>query len=121
MFYKIFFKKTTKEKISQLLVYSICFIIVAFILLNDRPILELVKDFFWGLAQSFIIILILFASNFLIYRLHKKHLQIGDIISFTILTKLLISPILLIFFGLFIYKENYNYFFAFNILDVAVF
>ncbi len=120
-FYSNYFKKSTREKISQILVYSIFVVVLMAVFINDRPILELIKAFITGIARLFVVILILFISNFLVYRFNKKHLKLENIITFAFLSQILLAPILLIFYGLFIAHENYNYFFIYNILDVALF
>lgn len=115
-FYKKFFVKELPEKILQIIYYSILIIALGYILIENITIKELAKVTLYELSTLFWIILSLVLSELLISKFKKKKPRIQNIIFFTILAKLLIAPLQLVFFGMFLFKENYNYLFLSNLV-----
>ena len=115
-FYKKFFVKDLPEKILQIIYYSILIIALGYILIDDITIKELAKATLYELLALFWIIISLVLSELIISKLKSKKPRIQNIILFTILAKLLIAPLQLVFFGMFLFKENYNYLFLSNLI-----
>src|SRR5687768_8251177 len=86
-FYNSFFRKPTKEEVIQVLVYSVGVVLIGFIFLDKMSVLELIKILISEVAGLFIIIIILFVSNYLVHRLSKQDFKIENVIFFSILTK----------------------------------
>lgn len=115
-FFKTFSKKLLKEKLIQIFFYAILIIGLGFVLISDTTVKKLVKALLYEIGALFWIIIVLLLSEFLISRFRRKKPELESIIFFPILVKLLLAPFQLIFFGLFITYENYNYFFLSNLV-----
>jgi hypothetical protein len=115
-FYNNFFLKPLKDKIIQALFYSLLIIVLGYILIEKASIRELSKAMIFEIAILFKIIIILIISDLIISKIQKRELYIEKIIFFVILSKILLVPFQLVFFGLFVSYENYNYFFIENLI-----
>jgi len=115
-FYGKFFKKELSEKIIQTIYYSILIVALGYVLVEDTTIKELVKALLYELSALFWIIVSLGFSELLISKIRKKKPRLQNIIFFAILAKILIAPLQLTFFGMFLFKENYNYLFLSNLV-----
>jgi hypothetical protein len=81
----------------------------------------LLKILFFEIGALFLTFLILVSSDSILARLQKRHVNFMNILFFIILVKILIAPFQLIFFGLFISYENYNFFFLANCICVLLY
>lgn len=115
-FFKKLSSKKLKEKIVQTIFYAILVIGLGYALISDITIRELTKVVLYEIASLFWIFVILIFSEIIIAKIRKKKPRYQDIIFFPIIIKLLIAPLQLIFFGIFISNENYNYFLLSNLV-----
>jgi hypothetical protein len=120
MFYRNFFAKKGKEKLLQIFCYGILLVGIAALLLDNMSFRELAQALVIEISTLFVIVIIISLSTFIISNIWEYDFHLDNIISFCILTKLLIAPICVVFFGFFINRENYNYFFIYNCLNVLL-
>lgn len=115
-FFKKLSSKKLKEKIVQTIFYAILVIGLGYALISDITVRELTKAVLYEIANLFWIVTILILSEIVIAKIRKKRPRYQDMIFFPIIIKLLIAPLQLIFFGIFINNENYNYFLLSNLV-----
>jgi|GEM_PF-3080927 len=120
-FFKNFFSRSLHDKIIQTLFYTILFLAFEFVLIDEITIKELIKEFFFEIALLFYACLVLATSDFIISKVKKEKSNFENILFFVILTKLLIVPLLIIFFELFTFFENYNFYLLANLVVFGLF
>ena len=120
-FFNNFFSKTSKEKFIQFIFYSILILLLGFVLIETITIRELTKALLFELATSVTVIIILSLSNLIISKIQKSKFEIEKIVYFVFLVKILLAPFQVIFFGLFIAYENYNFFFFQNLVVLCLY
>jgi hypothetical protein len=120
-FFKKFFAQSLIDKIIQTSFYSLLLIGLGYILIDDITLRLLAKFLLLEIGILINACLILILSNFIISKFAHQNIKIENIVFFTILVKLFIAPFQIIFFGLFINLENYNFFFLANLVVLFLF
>jgi len=115
-YYESFFKKSLREKIVQVIIYSILLILIGYITIDNITFRELTKVVIAEIALTFLIAVVLVISDYIVSKIEKRDPQSENVVFFVILAKLLISPFQVVFFGLFVKYENYNFFFIANLI-----
>lgn len=115
-FFENFFKKTLREKIIQVFVYSFLIILIGYITIEGITIRELTKGVLAEIALTFFIGIVLIVSDFFVAKIERRKTNSENIIFFIVLAKLLIGPFQVAFFALFINYENYNFFLIANLI-----
>lgn len=120
-FFKEFFELSLKDKIIQTVFYSLIVLGIGYVLIEDVTIRQLLKVLLYEISLLFKICIVLILSDLIISRIKKQKSNSKNIIFFVILVKLLIAPFQVIFFGLFITNENYNFLFFENLVLLGLF
>lgn len=120
-FFRKFFSLTLKDKIIQTSFYAAMLLGFGYILIEDITIRELAKALLFEIAILFQACIILILSDFIIAKIRNSRRNTENIIFFVILAKLLLAPFQLVFFGLFVSFENYNFFFLANLVVLGLF
>lgn len=115
-FFRKFSKKDLAEKILQTIYYCIILIALGYILIEEITIKELAKATIFEISALIGIIITLSTSELIVSKIKKKKPRIVDLIFFAIIAKLLIAPFQVVFYGMFLNYENYNYFFISNLI-----
>jgi hypothetical protein len=113
-FFNRFFLLQFKDKLIQTGFYAFLVLGLAYICIEDISIKELLRTLVIELSTLVITFGLLSVGEFVISRIQKNKPRYQSILFFVILVKLLIAPFQIIFFGLFLTKENYNFFFLAN-------
>lgn len=121
LFFQYFFQKENKEKVIQLVVYSFFIILLGYVSIEDADWKFLIKALLYETFALITLIIVLWLANRATALLGGKRIETEDIVLFSILIKLLIAPFQILFFGLFIFHENYNYFFIQNLVILLLY
>ncbi|MBF0596400.1 hypothetical protein [Faecalibacter rhinopitheci] len=121
IFYDIFFKKNTVDKIYQVLFYSTIIILIGYYTLNDLSVKQLVQAFIFEVFVLVLIIIPFCLSTFISKKFLNGNLTIENSIFFVVLAKMMYAPFQIVFFFLFLKFENYNYLFFSTSFVIIIF
>ncbi|MFP8490010.1 hypothetical protein ACKGJO_13055 [Gracilimonas sp. Q87] len=120
-FFKKFFQKDFEEKFLQVLFYIMLLIFLGYFTIENITLREMIKFMIFELASLFTIVLILSVSALTISKFTPVSFSLEKVTFFSILAKILIAPFQIVFFGLFVSFENYNYYFAHNLIVLILY
>lgn len=120
-FFRKFYKKEFEEKFLQVLFYIILLIFLGYFSIQDISLRELVGFVIFELSSLFTTILILSASFHVISIYTNYTFSLQKVTFFSVLAKILIAPFQIVFFGLFVTFENYNYYFIHNLIVLVLY
>ncbi len=120
-FFKKIFSQSLIDKIIQTSFYSLIILGIGYILIDNITLRLLAKVLLIEIGILVFVCIILILSNFIISKFSNQSIKIENIIFFAILVKLFIAPFQIVFFGLFINFENYNFYFLANLVVLFLF